>query len=481
MKQITGNPFKNTPTNAKIARRPAQVLCVFACVIGAVSAPALENMDADISMVSPDWRVLERNAIVSENLQKSDRPAAVATATNASNSSPVSSKPKSPLPTETDRDETAPESAANPELDVFRRQAGHQAWEVNRTMAERIATAASFDSLELRETLLLAARQAAAEGNHGESLLYYERWRQAASDDPSSPKVLVEQGREYREVGLIRNAMDSFYKAMKEARTLEGGPSPTLKTAQWEAAETSYRVQDWQRARKLFTRFTELYKDENLLLQTAFYRMGDCSRELDDTNQAVIDYQRALAHNESHLFAPAAFFSLLEIFLKRQQDDLAMDTLAKLTESITKMPDPDALYWKRRTGELLFRKRLQNQPQEETFQFLEALRKLDASIAWQEQVEFWKALSHVNAGQWEDADQSFSAPPLSATKELAPAIPPLKYADICKWIVAFHNKLAELPPMPGEKSEMMSNTSFPGENNPPPPAEEGTAPPDAAH
>ena len=96
------------------------------------------------------------------------------------------------------------------QMQVLRDQLEQQSWEVNRALVERLAGTVPFDSPELREVLLLAARHTSAQGQHGESIFYYERWCQAGKRDGRLPQVLVELGKEYRDVELIRSAVECF-------------------------------------------------------------------------------------------------------------------------------------------------------------------------------------------------------------------------------------------------------------------------------
>jgi tetratricopeptide (TPR) repeat protein len=345
-------------------------------------------------------------------------------------------------------------------FEVLKQQVKHQAWDLSRTLADKIVSDAPVGSREAYDALLLMARHAAAQSKHSESILYYERWRvmitQPDDQDVNMPQVLLELGREYRSLGAMKSAIDSFYRAMSVARRMQAGPSSVLKASQFEVAETTYSLQDWDRARRLFEMFTETYPDEeDNISQSAFYRIGDCYKALEDDSQTAINYQRALAHNSKHPMALEARMGLMEVFLKRENYPQVLQTLNELAASVTNMSPAEVLYWKRRSGELIFRYLFQNRSYESAYGILDALSKMDASTDWQDQIARWKALVHMGEEHWDKAIESFpKVKPLAAgvIKKSNPSSPSsnlpsetdAKYAEICKWLLSIQKKEDEL-------------------------------------
>jgi tetratricopeptide (TPR) repeat protein len=346
-------------------------------------------------------------------------------------------------------------------LELLHRQLEHQSWDLSRAIVESIVNEAPLNSPEAAEALLLAARFAGEHQRHGESIVYYERWRKLSGQEGNLAQVLVELGRQYRKIQAIKVAVDCFYSSMKQARLSQSGSIVAVKAAQWEVAETSYLLRDWERARKLFEMFTESYKDEDLLTQSAYYRMGDCSRELGDLRQTVVDYERALTHNPDHPFAPEARVGLLETFLKQENYPRALQVLSDLAESVVGMPMSQVSYWKRRSGEVLFRYMFHQSSPEITLKILETLGKIDASSEWQKQIGHWKGLVYLGEFKWDEALKSF---PKEASDKAAPAekvesakasqdgmssLSSSQYADYCQWILNFQKKQEELQlPLP---------------------------------
>jgi len=352
---------------------------------------------------------------------------------------------------------------------LLERQLRRQSWDVSRKLMDLIALQSPAGSPELSEALLMIARYAASQRKHSEAVVYYERWRvamaQSDEEDAGMPRVLVELGREYRSMGSTRSALDSFYRAMTIARLIRGVPLQIIKIARWEVAETNYLMREWDMARRLYERFVDSHTESDLLNRTAFYRLGDCSRAVGDDNEAVIDYQRALAHDDQHVFAPEARLGLLEIFLERENNALALQTLNDLAESISKMRPEEAVYWRRRSGEVIFRHLFETRSYSTSFEILNALAGMDPSPAWQEQVSRWKGLVHIEVEQWDKAAENLAkkgpvptektakAPPrpaatFSGEQELL--TPSSKVGEICQWIVDYENKqeVLQLPTPP---------------------------------
>lgn len=326
-----------------------------------------------------------------------------------------------------------------------------QPWEVGRPLVERIVSQAPLGSVPLQNALLTAARYAAAKQQYGEAILYYERWRLSAETDPRKPQVLIELGQQYREVGLIKSAIDCFYLSMRTVRISEKTSDPFARIAKWEVAETSYRAHDWKRARKLFDLFAKDGPSNNFLTQSAYYRMGDCSYAMGDRGQAIVDYQRALTYNNRHLFAPEARVVLLQIFLERDNNTLAHQVLRELAESIARMPPADALYWKRRSGEVLFREMARKHSFKLSFQILDVLAGMDPAPAWQGQVLFWRGLTNIEVSQWDQALANFTNIPPAAIQSSPILASTPGYTNLCSWIVRTNQRIQDLqlpPPEP---------------------------------
>jgi tetratricopeptide (TPR) repeat protein len=193
---------------------------------------------------------------------------------------------------------------------------------------------------------------------------------------------------------------------------------------------------------------TNGYREETLLTQSAFYRLGDCSRSMGDVNQMLVDYSRALAHNPNHPFAPEARTNLLKVYLQRENYDLALQTIHDMAALIVQMTPADAQFWKRRSGEALFRHMFKLRSNEQSLKILDALAELDTSAEWKSQVAEWKGLVHLDKTEWEQALANFLAATdpknkgsEKTTSEFGMSV---QYAHMCQWILDFHRKETEL-------------------------------------
>lgn len=336
---------------------------------------------------------------------------------------------------------------------MLQEQLGNQPWDISREFVERIIAEAPADSPELASALLATARYAASHERHGEAILYYQHWYENGKESDLAPDVMIELGREYRTVGAIASAIDAFYSAMRASR-YGGTPLPATKAAQWEVAETSYQLHDWERSHKLFEMFTNGNREESLLTQSAYYRLGDCSRALGDHSQTVVDYTRALAHNPDHPFAPEARLELLNIYMKRENYDTALNCFHELAGLIQKMDTKNAIYWKRYSGEVLFMFMFRLHNHDLTLKILSALEELDQSEAWKKQLAYWRGLVDVKNSEWEAAVKDFhvasaAIPPSSSSAKVENSAvldkeASAKYATICEWIVDFDQKQQNL-------------------------------------
>ncbi|MDD2710499.1 MAG: tetratricopeptide repeat protein [Verrucomicrobiae bacterium] len=334
-------------------------------------------------------------------------------------------------------------------ISILPQQLLRQPWEFSRQLIEKVLSEVPFDSRSFQDTLLLAARCTAANERYGESILYYERWRFSAQMDPRLPQVMVELGRQYRNLGLIKAATDYFYRTLRTARLTDKSSLPAVKSAQWELAETSFQLHDWERARRLFEMFTEANRESDSLTQSAFYRMGDCAFAAHEDSQAIVDYQRALSHNDQHAFAIQARINLLDIFLRRDNELMIFRTLHELAENIKKTPPAEAAHWKRLSGTVLFRQLFLKQSYELSKKIVDAMAALDESTPWQHQTAYWNGMVEIETGNWKPAIAHLkSVSGESIEKNPTIALAP-RLADHCEWIVTKQKDLAErglLPP-----------------------------------
>jgi len=374
-------------------------------------------------------------------------------------------EPRKPSAEEEAAKPSARASSSRAMVELLKRHLRHQSWEISRAVMEKLALQSPAGSADLREGLLLMARYAASQTWHGESILYYERWRtavaQAGGENPLLPRVLLELGREYRAAGSTPSAMESFYRAMTVARMMTEVPGTVVRDARWEVAETTYQVGEWERALTLYELFTDTYQSTDLMTQTAFYRMGDCCRALGRENDTVINYERALAHNDRHPFASEGRLGLLEVFLKKDNRVLWQQALSDLAATFPGMRPEEMVYWKRRIGQALLPHVLRSRDYADSLRILDELRKLDASPSWQEQMGRWEGLVYIELGKYDEAVARFSSKPApaetvgaAATPATAEAATPLaepdvtvptaRFSELCGWLVDFQRKEGSL-------------------------------------
>jgi tetratricopeptide (TPR) repeat protein len=354
-------------------------------------------------------------------------------------------------------------------LNVLQHQIQNQSWEISSALTERIIESAKPGSPEVFEALLLISHYAAEQGRHSEAILYLERWQaelaQSGAKNPNTAQSLLNLGREYRHVGAMKSAEDNFYAALASARASQGNPA-IIKMAQWEIAETAYIKRDFERASHLFGMFTEGYNAADPMTQSAFYRIGDCYQSLSDENQAAIAYERALGNNDRHPMAPEAYLSLMEIFMKRENFTLVSKALKDLATSVSNRPATEINYWKRRSGEMLFRQLFDKGSYKSSSKILDSLALIDPSQAWQDQIKHWRARVHIGLAEWDKALENLPVAPAAVEvattgtiappnlKDKEPEIDPisLKYTEICKWIIETEKKQNDLrlpsPPTP---------------------------------
>jgi tetratricopeptide (TPR) repeat protein len=350
-------------------------------------------------------------------------------------------------------------------VDFIRQQLDTQPLDTLRGMVEKIAAETPTDAPEsreaislLRQALLTMARRSVEFNNHSEAILYYERWRsligKADELDPTLAPIFIELGRQYRQVGSALSAVEAFYRAMMFAR--QGGTESTLhlKTARWEVAETNYMSRSWDRARRLYEMFVETDGGNDFLTHTAYYRIGDCWRAQEEEAAAIVAYERALTHNPSHPFAQEARLGLLQMFLNRSNYDAAMKTLQEFTDVTSTLTPEEMVYWKRRSGEALFRHLFVEQDYERSYEILNSLARMDPSLAWQNQVARWKALVHIQKGEYPKAAGALAMtrqkvdgkepPPEAVIPNKGVAISNGAYLETCEWILEAQNRKKQL-------------------------------------
>lgn len=323
-----------------------------------------------------------------------------------------------------------------------------------------------------RKALLIGARHASELQNHSEAILDYERWKAYALQqdefDPQMASVLIELGREYRKVGSSLTAIETFYRAMTYGRQSAADVS-VLRMARWEVAETTYLMKNWERARRLYEIFLDADEQKDFLTETAYYRVGDCWRAQGDENSMILSYQQALSNNDQHPYAPEARMALLQCFLDRENLPAWTKTLNEFADSVALMQPADAIYWKRRSGELLYGLLFKKQNYDKAFQVLQALEKMDPrNEEWLQQIARWKGLVYIQKKEWDNAKSILAAKQLSRPEETTPPtspastesaavpaekkepaqleakVPNTEFKDLCDWIQRSEKRKSDL-------------------------------------
>lgn len=358
----------------------------------------------------------------------------------------------------TDEDEPSAEKM----LEVLRSQVRYQSPQVSEALANAIIKVAPRGQ-EAAEALLLLARTAAAEERFGEAIIFFEQWRMIVFDgklqNRETPIALLELGRAYRNIGALRIANETFYLVASTSRSVEKTPSPIVKLAQWEVAETTYTIKDWGRARKLYEMFISTYTPSDPLSHSCFYRIAECDEQLGNDDQTAISYQQAVTYNPKHPKAAYAHLALMNIFLKRKNYPMVSESINQISKSVAGSGAQEILAWKERVGEALFHHMFSEQAYEYSNAILDSLAKMDSSSAWQAQVKRWKGLSSLAEGSFETALELLPSPistqPTTAEALEAEIIAEQRklddqqatlrsYAETAQWILDFKKKQRDL-------------------------------------
>jgi tetratricopeptide (TPR) repeat protein len=360
------------------------------------------------------------------------------------------------------KSEDPDEPTAGKMLEVLRSQVRFQSPEVSEALANAIIKMAPR-SAEAAESLLLLARTATSEKRYGDAIIYYEQWRLLVFEEKlqtrETPIALLELGRAYRNIGALRIANETFYLVATTSRNVEKSASPIVKLAQWEVAETTFEIRDWERARKLYEMFIGTHTTSDPLSHSAFYRIAECEARLGNEDQEATSYQQALTYSPKHPKAAEAHFALMNIYLNHKNYPMASDSINLLSKSVAGSGAQEILSWKERVGESLFHHMFADHSYEYAENILDSLANMDPSTSWQQQVKRWRALSSLAEGKFEtavdllpkpNASQPATAEALEAAivaeqKERDDSQATLQsYAETAQWILDFKKKQRDL-------------------------------------
>jgi TolA-binding protein len=264
------------------------------------------------------------------------------------------------------------------------------------------------------EAVYLQGRIALMTDQQAKAIVWFRRYIDNYADQANAPYVNFLLGQVYKETGAYDRARENFYKTLSftvnkaASLTQEDYDSSVRLTqaASWELAETEYLSNNWARADELYTRFKRQNPSLDTLINTANYRLADCSYQLGKSIDAISRYESALAESPFHPFATEAWLRLISLYGAAGDKKKEIDATHSFIWLVNTLQEDDKMYWQRRCADMLL-SQYKDDP-EKQIPILETILSTDKSESWMKMLDFY--LSLLNRQLPEEQGKQLPAP-----------------------------------------------------------------------
>ncbi len=266
----------------------------------------------------------------------------------------------------------------------------------------------------IAEAVELRGRIALMNDRPAEAIVWFRRYVENYADQTDAPYVDFLLGQTYLETGSYDRARENFYKTL--SFTINKAASLNVEdyqaslhltqAASWELAEAEYLNNNWARADELYTRFKHQNPGMGLLVDTANYRVADCSYQLGKSLDAIARYESALAESPFHPFAIEAWLRLISLYGAAGDSKRQIDATYSFIWLANTLQENDKMYWQRRCADMLLSE-YKERP-EKQIPILETILAFDKSESWMKMLDFY--LSLLNRQLPEEQAKNLPAP-----------------------------------------------------------------------
>ncbi len=321
----------------------------------------------------------------------------------------------------------------------------HGDWVAAEIAFRQIMASPRANNDDLASALLGLARLYRKQGSLTKAAAIYERFLKDYPGDSRVPDALLEVGRTDRDLGANQIAFARFYSVINSTLKLSSEGSEhyqmLAKTAQFEIAETHFRLGEFVEANKFFSRLRLLdlapadRARAHFKSAYALYLGGD----LEGAVTTLHSYLDQWPQDEN---VPEARY-LLSLSLRslgRKQE--ALEVALQLLRSEQASADPKRwAYWQRRTGNQLANDFFQNGDTLNALLIYQGLAALSAEPTWRLPITYQIALCYERMRLYDRASAAYHTIVDSTTP------PPAEAAD--------SNKTATIEPAKPANSELV--------------------------
>lgn len=207
-----------------------------------------------------------------------------------------------------------------------------------------------------RRILLTMGEIYGTEGSHSRQIGVYEKFVVEFPDDPEVPRVFLNLGRLYREMGATSMALAKFYNVLNVAINVSNGDINDYQDlshrAQLEIAETHFSIGEYETAARFFKRLLRMkLTDEDM--QNVSFKYSYAVYLTGDYKEAAIGLKAFVHAYPDGVLSPEARYLLADSHLRLNESRQAMIETLNLLKNKTNDKGTARetwLYWKKRTG-----------------------------------------------------------------------------------------------------------------------------------
>lgn len=204
-----------------------------------------------------------------------------------------------------------------------------------------------------------------------------------------TPSLLLDLGRALRELGSPALALNRFYSVLHTTLKLDDAAATayrrTVRTAQYEIAETHYHLGRYEEAARFFDRL-DLLDLAPADRARARFRAAQARIKAGDTLTAVAALERFIADEPSAPSNPEARFLLANLLFAMDQPEASLRVIVDLLRHTRELHGPHSdlwRQWQRRTGNQLANSFYQRGEFQSALDIYRALADLDDLPSWQ--------------------------------------------------------------------------------------------------
>jgi tetratricopeptide (TPR) repeat protein len=236
-------------------------------------------------------------------------------------------------------------------MTAAKKAAAEQRWDDAESAYHQIMRLAVPD-IDKRKAMIQMGEMFEQAHAYAKAVLIYDEFLERFRDDPVAGEISLHLGRDCRELGAFKTALNHFYDALHSSLSLNKDQQKIALRAQFEIAETHFVTGDYAEAQRYFQRLVllEMSPDDLALVQ---FQLADATYLAGNYAEAIALGRKFVSDHPDAPQVPETRYLLSRALQKLgRSDDAALETLALLKDTKTRDAGNAQIWqrWQLRTG-----------------------------------------------------------------------------------------------------------------------------------